>query len=30
LNVGLPIGLVLIFASAYFFFRKKKYEGRVD
>lgn len=29
LNVGLPIALVLIFASAYFFFRKKKYEGRV-
>ena len=30
LNVGLPIGLVLIFASAYFFFRKKKYEGRIN
>lgn len=29
LNVGLPIALLLIFASGYFFFRKKKYEGRV-
>ena len=29
LNVGLPIALVLFFASGYFFFRKKKYEGRV-
>lgn len=29
LNVALPIASVLIFASAYFFFRRKKYEGRV-
>ncbi|MCW3123551.1 MAG: ABC-type uncharacterized transport system involved in gliding motility auxiliary component [Flavipsychrobacter sp.] len=26
INVGVPIVLVLIFASAYFFFRKRKYE----
>lgn len=29
LNVALPIVTVLIFASAYFFFRRKRYEGRV-
>ncbi len=30
INVALPVVLVLFFASAYFFFRRKKYEGRVD
>jgi len=29
LNIGLPIALVLFFASGYFFFRRKKYEGKV-
>jgi ABC-2 type transport system permease protein len=29
LNIALPIALILMFASAYFFFRKKKYEGKV-
>lgn len=28
-NIALPIGLVLFFASGYFFFRRKKYEGKV-
>jgi len=28
-NIGLPIGVVLFFASGYFFFRRKKYEGKV-
>lgn len=28
INVGIPIVLVLIFASAYFFFRKRRYEVR--
>ena len=28
LNIGLPIALVLIFASAYLFFRKRKYEKK--
>jgi ABC-2 type transport system permease protein len=27
-NIGLPIALVLIFANAYFFFRKRKYEKK--
>jgi ABC-2 type transport system permease protein len=27
-NIGLPIVLVLIFANAYFFFRKRKYEKK--
>lgn len=30
INIALPILLLLCFASAYFFFRRKKYEGRVD
>lgn len=29
-NVGIPIALVLIFASAYFFFRKRRYEIKTD
>jgi hypothetical protein len=29
INIVLPILVVLIFASGYFFFRKKKYEGKV-
>ncbi|HOZ51170.1 MAG TPA: gliding motility-associated ABC transporter substrate-binding protein GldG [Chitinophagaceae bacterium] len=29
-NLVLPISIIMIFASAYFFFRKKKYEGKVD
>jgi ABC-2 type transport system permease protein len=28
-NIGLPVALIMIFASAYFFFRRKKYEGKV-
>lgn len=28
LNVGMPIGIVLIFASVYLFFRKRRYEGK--
>ncbi|GBL35577.1 hypothetical protein EMGBS15_11720 [Filimonas sp.] len=28
-NIGLPIAIIMMFASAYFFFRKKKYEGKV-
>jgi gliding-associated putative ABC transporter substrate-binding component GldG len=28
INIGLPIALVLIFANAYFFFRKRKYEKK--
>jgi gliding-associated putative ABC transporter substrate-binding component GldG len=28
-NIALPIGIVLFFASGYFFFRRKKYEGKV-
>ena len=28
INVGLPIALVLIFASCYLFFRKRKYETK--
>lgn len=27
-NVGLPIAVILIFGNAYFFFRKRKYEGK--
>ncbi len=27
-NVGLPVGLILVFASAYFFFRKRHYETK--
>jgi ABC-2 type transport system permease protein len=27
-NVGLPIGIVLVFASAYLFFRKRRYESK--
>ncbi|MCC6448833.1 MAG: Gldg family protein, partial [Chitinophagaceae bacterium] len=30
INIGLPAILLMIFGSAYFFFRKRKYEGRVD
>jgi len=30
LNIGLPALLLMAFGSAYFFFRRKKYEGRVD
>lgn len=30
LNIGLPIVLLLIFGSGYFFFRRKKFEGRID
>jgi ABC-2 type transport system permease protein len=30
LNIALPIGLVLFFGSAYFFFRKKKYEKPME
>jgi hypothetical protein len=26
INIAIPIGFVLIFASAYIFFRKRKYE----
>jgi ABC-2 type transport system permease protein len=29
-NIAIPIALLLVFASGYFFFRRKKYEGRVD
>jgi gliding-associated putative ABC transporter substrate-binding component GldG len=29
LNIALPIALVMMFASAYFFFRRKRYEGKV-
>jgi ABC-2 type transport system permease protein len=29
INIALPIGIVLFFASGYFFFRRKKYEGKV-
>jgi gliding-associated putative ABC transporter substrate-binding component GldG len=29
-NTALPVVLVLMFGSAYFFFRRKKYEGKVD
>jgi ABC-2 type transport system permease protein len=29
-NIGLPILLVLFFASGYFFFRRKRYEGKVS
>ncbi len=29
-NIGLPIAIIMMFASAYFFFRKKKYEGKVS
>lgn len=29
-NVGIPIGIVLIFASAYLFFRKRRYEVRTE
>jgi ABC-2 type transport system permease protein len=29
LNILLPIGLIMIFSSAYFFFRRKNYEGKV-
>jgi gliding-associated putative ABC transporter substrate-binding component GldG len=28
-NIALPIAMILMFGSAYFFFRRKKYEGRV-
>ncbi|XZF12453.1 gliding motility-associated ABC transporter substrate-binding protein GldG [Chitinophagaceae bacterium MMS25-I14] len=28
-NIGIPIILVLVFASAYLFFRKRRYEGKV-
>jgi gliding-associated putative ABC transporter substrate-binding component GldG len=28
INVGIPIGLVLVFASCYMFFRKRRYETR--
>lgn len=28
-NIGLPLILVFIFASGYFFFRRKKYEGKI-
>jgi hypothetical protein len=28
INIVLPIGLVLIFASAFIFFRKRKYEKK--
>jgi hypothetical protein len=30
LNIALPAFLLLIFGSAYFFFRRKKYEGKVN
>ncbi len=30
LNIALPAFLLLVFGSAYFFFRRKKYEGKVD
>ncbi len=30
LNIGAPIALILFFASGYFFFRRKKYEGKVS
>jgi ABC-2 type transport system permease protein len=30
INLALPILLVLIFASGYFFFRRKRYEGKVS
>ncbi len=30
LNIALPALLLMAFGSAYFFFRRKKYEGRVD
>lgn len=29
-NTGIPVALMLLFGSGYFFFRRKKYEGRVD
>ncbi len=29
-NVGIPIAIVLLFASAYFFFRKRRYESKPD
>jgi gliding-associated putative ABC transporter substrate-binding component GldG len=29
INIALPIGIVLFFAIGYFFFRRKKYEGKV-
>ncbi len=29
-NVGIPIAIILVFASAYFFFRKRKYESKPD
>ncbi|MBK7763131.1 MAG: gliding motility-associated ABC transporter substrate-binding protein GldG [Bacteroidetes bacterium] len=29
LNIGLPVLLIIFFASGYLFFRKKKYEGKV-
>ncbi len=28
-NVGAPVALVLVFASVYMFFRKRKYEGKI-
>lgn len=28
INIGLPIAIILIFANAYFFFRKRKYEKK--
>ncbi|MBK7587128.1 MAG: Gldg family protein [Bacteroidetes bacterium] len=30
LNIGLPAFLLFVFGSAYFFFRRKKYEGKVN
>lgn len=30
LNIALPAFLLMVFGSAYFFFRRKKYEGKVD
>lgn len=30
INIGLPVILLMIFGSGYFFFRKRKSEGRVD
>ena len=29
-NVAIPVGIVLVFASAYFFFRKRRYETKPD